>query len=202
MGMGGTARRLAVVLGTAVLGAALVAGCSDDGAGERSSTTSTTESTTTTAAVDPEEAERAAVVAAVEAAEDAAGAAFAPPTPNPQHPDLLATHTGPMLEERQLLASGLVASGWAIRRPEDTKFRVEVDLDSVRFDPDNADVAFLTTCAVDDGERFVVETGEVVASGLFTIEFTDAMQRVDGVWKLAERREENLWDGEAGCAVE
>jgi hypothetical protein len=37
---------------------------------------------------------------------------------------------------------------------------------------------------------------------LWTIEFTEAMQRVDGTWRLAERREENRWEGEAGCAVD
>ena len=109
-----------------------------------------------------------------------------------------------MLEQRQTVASGLAANGWAIRLPEDTRFRAEVEPESVEFDPDDPDVAFLTACSVDDGERFVVETGEPVADsgGLFTIEFSVAMQRVDGVWKLAERREENRWEGEAGCAAE
>jgi outer membrane murein-binding lipoprotein Lpp len=198
--MGGTARRLAAVLGTTALGAACLTGCSDDdGADEASSTTATTE-LTTTVLVDPEEAEREAVIAAYEAADEAANAASAPPTPNPEHPDLLATHTGPMLEQRQMVFSGLAANGWAIRLPENSKFRVEVE--SVEFDPDDPDIAILTVCAVDDGERFVVETGEIVADGLFTIEFAAAMQRVDGVWMLAERREENRWEGEAGCAVD
>jgi hypothetical protein len=105
-----------------------------------------------------------------------------------------------MLEQRQMVAQGLAANGWAIRLPVDTRYRVEVG--SVEFDPDDPDVAFLTTCAVDDGERFVVVTGELIADGLWTIEFTDAMQRVDDAWKLAERREENRWEGEAGCAVD
>lgn len=205
--MGGIGRRLAAVVGTTALGAALLTGCSDDdNADEASSMTETTASTTTTttASADPEGAERAAVVAAYEDAVNAASDALAPPTPDPDHPDLLATHTGPMLEQRQTVASGLAANGWAIRLPKDTKFRAQVDPDSVEFEPDDPDVAFLTACSVDDGERFVVKTGEPVADsgGLFTIEFSVAMQRLDGVWKLAERREENRWEGEAGCAVE
>lgn len=204
--MGAPARRLAAVLGATALGAALLTGCSDDGgADEASLTTATTELTTTTTEVaDSEEAEREAVIAAYEDAVSAASEALAPPTPNPEHPDLLATHTGPMLEQRQTVARGLLANGWAIRLPEDTRFRAEVDPESVEFDPDDPDVAFLTACSVDDGERFVVETGEPAADsgGLFTIEFSVAMQRIDGVWKLAERREENRWEGEAGCAVE
>jgi hypothetical protein len=178
--MGAPARRFAAVLGFTVLGAAFLTGCSDDGgADEASSTAEATESSTTTTAVaDPEEAEREAVIAAYEDAVNAASEALAPPTPDPEHPDLLATHTGPMLEQRQTVASGLVANGWAIRLPEDTKFRVEVEPESVEFDPDDPDVAFLTACSVDDGERIVVETGEPVADsgGLFTLEFAVAMQ--------------------------
>lgn len=201
--MGMTARGAAAVLSIAALSASLLAGCGDDdSAGESSRTTEAPSTTVTTEPeTDPEEAERQAVIAAYEAAVNAASDALAPPTPNPDHPDLLATHTGPMLEQRQMVASGLAANGWAIRLPEDTRFRVEVEL--VEFDQDDPDVAFLTACSLDDGERFVVETGELVGeSGLWTIEFSVAMQRVDGVWKLAERREENRWEGEAGCAVD
>ena len=202
--MGAPARRLAAVLGATALGAALLTGCSDDGGADEASSTTESTTTTTTALADPEEAEREEVIAAYGDAVRAASEALAPPTPDPEHPDLLATHTGPMLEQRQTVASGLAANGWAIRLPEDTRFRAEVEPESVEFDRDDPDVAFLTACSVDDGERFVVQTGEPVADsgGLFTIEFSVAMQRIDGVWKLAERREENRWEGEAGCAVE
>lgn len=197
-----TARGAAAVLSIAALSASLLAGCGDDDSAEGSSQTTEAPSTTVTTEpeADPEDAEREAVIAAYVAADEAAGAALAPPTPDPEHPDLLATHTGPMLEQRQTVARGLAADGRAIRLPENSRYRVEVE--SVEFDPDDPDTAYLTTCAVDDGERFIVETGEVIAEGLWTIEFTEAMQRVDGTWKLAERREENRWEGEAGCAVD
>jgi len=198
--MGMTARGLAAALSVAALGAALLAGCGDDDAADEGASPTTEAPSTAEPAADSAEAEREAVTAGYQAADEAASAALAPPTPDPELPDLLATHTGPMLDQRQMVAQGLVANGWAIRLPEDTRYRVEVE--SVEFDPDDPDVAFLTTCAVDDGERFVVETGEIVSDGLWTIEFTEAMQRVDGAWRLAERREENRWEGEAGCAVD
>jgi hypothetical protein len=201
--MGRTARGLGAALIVTALGAAVVAGCGDDSAADDGSSTTTeapSTAVTTELATDPEDDERQAVIAAYQAADEAASAALAPPTPDPEHPDLVATHTGPMLKQRQMVAQGLAANGWAIRLPENSKYRVEVE--SVEFDPVDPDVAFLTTCAVDDGERFVVETGEIVADGLSTIEFTEAMRRVDGTWRLAERREENRWEGEAGCAVD
>ena len=194
-------RRLhAEVLGVGLLLVVLLAGCGDDAGSNEAdgATTTSTTSTTTSTTTDPEAAERKAVTAALEAADDAFLAAAAPPVPNPDLPALIETHTGPMLEQRQGVVLGLRGNGWAIRLPEESRFRLEVQ--SVEFESD--DVAILDVCAVDDGERFVVETGEVIAEGLFTVQSTDAMQRVDGVWKLAERREENRWDGEAGCAVD
>lgn len=199
---------VSTALGLVLLGFVSLPGCgsgaSDGGSSGDGDVSGTTieipTATTTEASHDPQEAERQAVIDALLAAEDAATAATAPPTPNPEHPDLLATHTGPMLEQTQMLAIGLAANGWAIRLPENTRFRTEVE--SVEFDPARPDVAFLETCAVDDGERFVVATGEIIAGGLVTVEFTDAMQRLDGLWKLAERREENRWEGEAGCALD
>ena len=197
----GVVRRLhAEVLGVGLLLVVLLAGCGDDAGSNEAdgATTTSTTSTTTSTTTDPEAAERKAVTAALEAADDAFLAAAAPPVPNPDLPALIETHTGPMLEQRQGVVLGLRGNGWAIRLPEESRFRLEVQ--SVEFESD--DVAILDVCAVDDGERFVVETGEVIAEGLFTVQSTDAMQRVDGVWKLAERREENRWDGEAGCAVD
>lgn len=198
-----SSRRVVGGLVGAALSIALLTSCGDDVTrGESSNGASGGEvSTSTTEALqDSDEAARQEVIAALLAAEEAAGEAFAPPTPDPEHPDLLATHTGPMLEQRQMVATRLALEGRAIKLPEDTRFRVEVE--SVEFDPERPDVAILTTCVVDDGVRHVVATGEVIADGVASGEFTDAMQRVDGVWKLAERREERRWTGEAGCAVE
>jgi hypothetical protein len=199
-----TSRRPGSLVGFALVVAVVVAGCgggggSDEAEGGATSTSApTTEASSPPTSEDRDAIERQAVSNAYLAAEAAARAASAPPTPNPDHPEVIATHTGPMLEQTQELLLGLRANGWAIRYPSDSVYREEVD--SVEFDGD--DVAVLEVCAVDDGERFVVETGEVVASGVDTVAMTAAMRRVDGVWKLAERREEHRWEGEAGCAVD
>jgi hypothetical protein len=190
-----TAAGIAVVIVLAGL-----AGCGDDGEGDggdgATGTTSTVSATSTTTQ-DPE-AERQEVINAYLAAEEAAAAASSAPAPNPEHPDLLATHTGPMLQQRQEVFGGLRANGWAIRLPEGSKYREDVR--SVDFDGE--DIAILDVCVVDDGERFVVDTGEVIASGVATVQWSAAMRRLDGAWKLAERREENRWEGEAGCALD
>ena len=193
-------RRPSELLGVGLVLEALVAGCGDDAGSDEANgaTTTSTASTTTSTTTDPNAKERQAVIDAYLAAADAARAASAPPAANPDLPALVETHTGPMLEQRQEVARGLQANGWAIRYPADSRYRVEVE--SVEFDGD--DVAILKVCAVDDGERVVVDTGEVISSGLATGEITAAMQRVDGVWKLAERREDQQWEGEAGCAVD
>lgn len=193
-------RRPSELLSVGLILAVLLAGCGDDAGSNEAdgATTTTTAPTTTSTTTDSEAAEHQAVTDAVEAADEAFLAAAAPPVPNPDLPALMETHTGPMLEQRQEVVLGLRGNGWAIRLPEESHFRLEVQ--SVEFDGD--DVAILDVCAVDDGERFVVETGEVIAGALFTVQSTDAMRRVDGVWKLAERREENRWEGEAGCAVD
>jgi hypothetical protein len=191
-------RRPMVLVTLALVLASSLAGCGDDGgeAADGATTSTSTSSSTSSTTEDREAAERQAVVDAYNAAADAAIAASAPPAPNPDDPDLLATHTGPMLEQRQGVFRGLRANGWAIQYPEDSRYRVEIE--SVAFEGD--DVAILDVCGVDDGERVVVETGEVLAGGVWTVQATAAMRRVDDMWKLAERREENRWEGEAGCA--
>jgi hypothetical protein len=119
--------------------------------------------------------------------------------PDPNLPALAATHTGPMYEQRRGVLLALQADGRVIRYPENSQYRVEIDEDSFEVD---GDVARFEICGVDDGERVVVATGEVVAGGVVTVEARVAMQRVDGVWKLAERQQLAEWEGVAGCAVE
>jgi hypothetical protein len=57
-------------------------------------------------------------------------------------------------------------------------------------------------CVVDDSERVVVETGESLTPGDVTAAWsTDALRRVDGEWKLAERRVNEEWEGEDECDI-
>jgi len=192
------ARRLALVA-LVLLGAAA---CSDDdGDGSAvasdSTTSTTTRPTTTTTTTDP----TAVLEAEISEGYEASSRAFidAAAIPDPNLPALAATHTGPMYEQRRGVLLALQADGRVIRYPENSQYRVEIDEDSFEVD---GDVARFEICGVDDGERVVAATGEVVAGGVVTVEARVAMQRVDGVWKLAERQQLAEWEGVAGCTVE
>jgi hypothetical protein len=191
--------RLVVLVALVLLSAAA---CSDDdgdgGAVSSDSTTSTTtRPSTTTTTTDP----TAVLEAEISEAYEVSSRAFidAAAVPDPNLPALAATHTGPMYEQRRGVLLALQADGRVIRYPENSQYRVEIDEDSFEVD---GDVARFEICGVDDGERVVVATGEVVAGGVVTVEARVAMQRVDGVWKLAERQQLAEWEGVAGCAVE
>ncbi len=191
--------RLLVVLSIAALTAAACSdGDGDGGAVASDSTTSTTvRRPSTTSTTDPTDALEAEVVAAYEASSRAFIDAAAIPDPN--FAALAATHTGPMFEQRRRVLLALQADGRVIRYPPNSQYRVEADQGSIEVE---GDVARFEICGVDDGERVVAATGEVVAGGVVTVEARVAMQRVDGVWKLAERQQLAEWEGVAGCAVE
>lgn len=195
----------ATVLTAACLVAiAAVAGCSnDDNSAQARSrrTTTTSERETTTTTLSPEEAEKQAVIAAHDAAIQAIIDSSAPPSPDPDSPALAATHTDYMLEYAMSGIRGMRANGAALRFPEGSQRRSEVD--SIRFeDVDGQRVAFLEVCTVDDAELFIVESGEVVSGGVRTIQTTEAMKNVDGVWKLAEQRPNVELEGVTGCAAD
>lgn len=192
-----TSRHASGWLSVVLVLALLAAGCGDDDAGDATppteSTTTTRRSTTTT--TDPGEALEAEVTAAYEASSQAFIDAAAIPDPN--FPELEATHTGPMLEQRQRVLRAFVAEGHVIRYPDGSQYRTEVT--NVEIE---GDVARFDVCIVDDGETVVASTGEVVAGGLGTVQARAAMRRIDSTWKLAERVQEGEWEGIAGCAAE
>jgi hypothetical protein len=193
---------IAVALVVGLVGLGACGGDDDGGAeGDEPAATTTTVADSTTTTVDAEAAEEAAVREARQAADQAWIDSTAPPAPDPDAPAIAETHVGPMLEQLVETARGLERNGWAIRYPENSQY--EVDISSIRFsDDDGQPVAFLEVCTVDDGERIVVDTGEVLAGGVRTIHATEAMRKVDGVWKLAERREDDYQEGVAECAGE
>jgi hypothetical protein len=189
-----------VILLVCLLVATSCSGDDEEADATPSRDTTTTERETTTT-LDPEQVEREAVIAAHEAASEARLASAAAPTPDPEHPDLLATHTDFMLERWQTTVTGLQLNGWAFRRPEGSQSRTEVD--DVRFDEvDGQRVAYLEVCDVSDTERYIVATGQVLSSGVLTVQATEAMRQVDGVWMLAERRENSEDEGVVGCAAD
>lgn len=174
-----------------------VASCSDDdtggsaNAGESTSTTRRPATTTTNPSEAAEAEVEAAYIASSRAFIDAAA------IPDPAFPAFLQTHVGPMLEQRRDVLRGLQADGRVIRYPANSQYRIEVD--DIEID---SEVARFDVCVVDDGETVVAATGEVVAGGLGTVQARAAMRRVDGAWRLAERRQEAEWEGIAGCATE
>lgn len=190
-------RRRWLVIAVAVSAALANGACSggdDDGASPTTtsaprSTTSTERVTTTTVTDD---------TAAVTAAYEAASRAFidAAAIPDPNFPAIGQTHIGPMLEQTTNLLRALQLDGRFIRYPANSSYRIAVEDVEV-----TDEVARLTACVVDDGERVERATGNVVAGGTVTVQWTAAMRRVEGTWRLAERREEARWDGVAGCAV-
>lgn len=176
-------------------GLLLATACSgDDSSGAQRATTSTSTSTT----IDGARAEVGAVVAAYKAAELAGIRAGMIPDPN--YPDLAETHTGPMLERARELYRGYQLRKVAYRYPDPPEkgFRITVDLETVEI---TGDVAVLEACVVDEGERVSTETGAVIAGGTTTFLTQVAMKHERGVWKLAESKNLNEWEGEAGCAA-
>lgn len=189
--------RIRAALAVAVV---LVAGaCSGDGTDSAPPLTSTTTTTAGSAASSSTSTTVAADEAAVRAGYEAASRAFieAAAVPDPDSTAVADTHTGPMLEQRLTTLRGLRAEGKAIRYPTPSQYRIEIE--EVAID---GDVARLSACVIDDGQRVEASTGDAAASGVGTVLWKAAMRRVDGSWRLAERVEEDRWDGVAGCAVE
>lgn len=177
-----------------------LAGCSggdDPDAAGGSASTSVLSATTSPTTATPSTVESVEDEAAVRAAYEAASKAFvdAAAVPNPDDPALAATHVDPMLQQRHKTLRALKADGRVIRYPPNSQYRVDV----LSVDVDG-DVARLTFCAVDDGERVVVATGEVISNGVASVRGRAAMRRDKGTWKLAEQLFDVREKGGSACA--
>jgi hypothetical protein len=86
--------------------------------------------------------------------------------------------------------------GLAFRRPQNSVGEHRVDVVEIR-----GGVAALQDCVTNDGIVYRVATGAVVDETVVTRSLLATMRRVDGVWKLAETRQLEQWEGVAGCAV-
>lgn len=119
--------------------------------------------------------------------------------PDPMFPALLATHTGPMLDQRRKVLKAFKLQGLIGRLPANSKYRNDIDSGAMRI---NGDVAIFKVCAVDDSQRVEKATGRVVGGGGVDTSLVEvAMRRDGGAWKLAERKELQHWTGETGCAA-
>lgn len=185
-------RRLVAAIAVSVV---LLGACSDGDADSDDAVETTTSTrrpsslTTSTTADDTGEA-------AVREAYEQANRAFieAAAVPDPDHPGVAATHTGPMLEQTRDVLGALKRDNRVIRYPENSVYRVVVD--DVEIE---GDVARFSFCAVDDGERVDADTGEVVSSGVLTARGDAAMRREGDVWKLAEQSFTSREEGVAEC---
>lgn len=177
----------------------LAAACGDDGAEAASDTTTSTTASESDPADD--EARLDEVVEALYAEHLAVCEALGPPAPDANHPDVRATSTGPVRDRLEELAEEFREEGLAYRCPDDS--RVEFRVLAFEFGEfEGSDAAWLDLCLIDDSERVVVETGEVVGGGLTAAHLSDALLQVDGKWKLAERRVNDQWEGEGECDLD
>jgi hypothetical protein len=174
-----------------VFGGACSSGGDDDD-GDAVDTTPTTRPTSTTSTTEPVDDGEDAVREAYEAANRAFIEAAA--IPDPEHPAIAATHTGPMLEQSRDVIAALKRDNRVIRYPANSQYRVVVE--DVEIE---GDVARFTFCAVDDGERVDVSTGDVVSSGVLTARGDAAMRRDGDVWKLAEQEFTSREEDVAAC---
>jgi hypothetical protein len=170
-------------------------GGKNEGAAVATSTTSVRTTTTTAHNSSTSLDERAAVAGASEAASRAFIEAAA--IPDPDAAAVPATHTGPMLDQRRTTLLGLKAEGKAIRYPTPSQYRIEIE--DTQLD---GDVARLTVCVVDDGQRVDADSTQAPSGGVGTVRWRAAMRKVDDTWRLAERVESERWDGVYGCASE
>lgn len=187
-----TARSRRLLVALLVYAVALGACSDDDDPGQSGTTTTTTRPSTTSSTMPPDDAEAAVVRAAYEAANRAFIEAAAVPDPN--HADIAATHTGPMLEQTRDVLAALQRDQRIIRYPADSQYRIVVD--DVEVD---GDVARLEFCGIDDGERIDARTGEVISSGVLTARGDAAMRFEGGIWKLAEQSFTSREEGVAAC---
>lgn len=162
-----------------------------------SSTTTTSSSTTTTATqpTSPWTAEQQAVLDDFMAARAAFSTSLE--SPDPDNPELAATHVDPMLTEVTNTNAEWKGFGQAGRFPENSVSRT--DALSIEI---TGDQAIVETCGVDDSVVFDTATGAVLNDDVVTVRASSTLTNVDGDWKLTTRSELERWEGVAGCAVE
>ena len=117
--------------------------------------------------------------------------------PNPDDPQLPATHVDPMLAEVRKTNAQWQAFGQAGRFPANSVSRTEPLTVEI-----NGDAASIETCGVDDSIIYQPATGKVLNSDVVTVQATSTMARTNGRWMLQTRTELHRWEGVAGCALD
>lgn len=118
------------------------------------------------------------------------------PPPNPDLPALREYATGKQLDNVIAETRRNLEDGLAVRHPDSSVARSTVRVVEIK-----GDAATLQECAVDDGIIYRFQTGEIVNSSVATHSVSATMQRTEGVWKLADTKLLQRWEGVAGCAL-
>lgn len=154
-------------------------------------TASTAPTSTTLSRAEIEQAVLDAYLAATEAYDAASD------PPDPEHPALHATQTGPALDQAVRQLSAYKATGRAGRDRPDSISERRPEVVSV-----GDGEAVVRDCTIDDGIVVNTQTGEVVNDLVQTFLFEGHMVIEDGRWKLSSLLIEDEWEGVAGCAVQ
>ena len=169
----------ALALVCAVAVAVTACGGGDDGDEGSASDSTIDESATTTAEATTTLSPEEAVIADYHLATEAVQAAFDPP--NPQHPDLLATHSGAQLERYQSRLAEYQAEGRS-----DVLVSKETNPRVVSVDDSSA--------VVEDCLTEVLQYTDTVTRELqgeprtYTVLIRDELELIDGTWKIVDGR--------------
>lgn len=117
-------------------------------------------------------------------------------TPNPDDPALREYATGAQLDAVIAETQSNLDNGLALQRRDDPASIRRVTVVSIE-----GDRAVVQECFVDDGLVVRRDTGEAVNDTIATHNVRGELDRVDGVWRVAEARLIQRWEGVAGCAA-
>lgn len=114
--------------------------------------------------------------------------------PDPDDPELAATHVDPMLAEVRRMNAEWRGSGRAGRFPDDSIARaVPMSIEVT------GDAATVEICGVDDSIVYETATGTVLDDSVVTVHSSSTLRLVEGTWKLATRTEFARWEGVTEC---
>lgn len=116
--------------------------------------------------------------------------------PDPNHPDLGRFRMGAVLDNAVASVRENQQLRIAYRRPSGSRSSHSGTVSAL-----DADRAVVRNCVVDDAQQVGLADGRILNSSVATKLFEAKLQRVDGVWKVAENSLLERWEGVSGCAA-
>jgi hypothetical protein len=196
------------VLGVGMMVASWVAGCDGSGEGPTTTTPTTTTTVAPTTTLDPIAAEEAAVSEAAVQARLARLNLLVHPA-DPSALALVETHyvpASPARAEIDRSLSDLAREGWAVR-PHPT-VPESVTVEDITFDDELSPTrASLVVCIIDSGIVYepnaTPDGGEAIVNDtVYAARSRYLMNKVDGVWRLADVTLITEWQGVTECPAE